>query len=232
LVEGPGDAVFFETLRRRFRDRGQHPMLARLAVTAVGGKTAFAPWWKLLSAYGRPGDRPIRWTSVMDSDAAALEGTERALLRGLRDAAIEVPGAIRDAIIALGDSPWNQPDLRREAAAALNSALVTVAGVRLFSVDAEYATFGGLAATDAARVARVLEAPIPTNDVILTLARRAGSKVGTGRCADGAKKQPFLRGKLADAIPLDELPDEVKACMRDWFLLVLPTNQLPVELQQ
>lgn len=70
LVEGEGDRIFFERLRRRLAVATSDSRLDRLYVLPVEGKTNFAPWIRLVRSYGELGNRPIAWQIVADDDAA------------------------------------------------------------------------------------------------------------------------------------------------------------------
>jgi len=224
LVEGEGDRALFQTLLRRIQSATRNPCLNQLVVHAVGGKKAFAPWWRLLASYGRAGDRPIRWLSVFDADAASNEGGERALLRGLADAGTTLDTEARDLVIALGDLLYSDSVARLTAARKANERLAEH-DVFLFSVDSEWASFGALATTHGDAVADILEFHGDrTTDAAERLARAAGSKISTGKASQDAKKHPFRRQKLASLIPLDAIPLELKQVLLQWFELVMPSH--------
>jgi ABC-type cobalamin/Fe3+-siderophores transport system ATPase subunit len=93
LVEGEGDRVFYETLRRRLARATADGRLDHLTVVPVGSKSAFAPWLRLLSSYGIEGDRPVQWLVVADGDAA----TE--VRQAHRDAGARLPARVRNALM-------------------------------------------------------------------------------------------------------------------------------------
>ncbi len=94
LVEGEGDRLFFERMRRRLAIDGESPELDGLYVLPVGGKTSFGPWLRLLRSYGEANNRPIFWLSVADDDAA------QQLREACSAASVPVPLDARNAIQA------------------------------------------------------------------------------------------------------------------------------------
>ena len=51
LVEGEGDRLFFEMIRRNLAENLEEPQLDRAFVVGVGSNTQFAPWIRLLSSF-------------------------------------------------------------------------------------------------------------------------------------------------------------------------------------
>jgi predicted ATP-dependent endonuclease of OLD family len=92
LVEGEGDRLFFETLRRRMAAVDSTGHADRIHVIAAGGKTQFSPWISLFKSYLLSNERPIKHLVVPDADA----GTE--VLRAFNDADQSVPQVIRDKV--------------------------------------------------------------------------------------------------------------------------------------
>jgi hypothetical protein len=92
LVEGPGDRLFFERLRRRLAGVVPAQVLGAMSVIEVGGKTQFGPWVRLLEGFANKtsGERPISWLVASDSGDAVAD-----TLRGLNDAGITVPAEVR-----------------------------------------------------------------------------------------------------------------------------------------
>ena len=220
LVEGPGDAELFRTLLRRLRAGTSRPELSRLSVLPVGGKSSFAPWYRLFSSYGRGTDRPIRFLCLVDGDAATKKDGERAILRLLTDVGVRPSESDKKSVIGFGDEDWAKTSARLTAVRAINRFLEPH-HIRLFSVDLEWAAFGGAASTAPESVAEILECDIPKTDVELQLARRAGSKVSTGKVSSGARKQPYRRAKLAQEMSMDGLPPEIRDAMRTWLGLAI-----------
>jgi hypothetical protein len=58
LVEGDGDRLFFEWLRRRVAAATKDGRVDDLYVVPTGSNTQFSLWPQLLRSYGRDGDRP------------------------------------------------------------------------------------------------------------------------------------------------------------------------------
>jgi hypothetical protein len=75
LVEGEGDALFFEALRRRLAPFDATGRIDQLAIVRVGSKTSFAPWVRLVESYAdsTSGERPIEWLVVADGADAARD---------------------------------------------------------------------------------------------------------------------------------------------------------------
>lgn len=94
LVEGEGDRLFFERLRRRLATDSDDSRVDKLYVLPVGGKTSFAPWVRLVRSYGEVGNRPIEWLIVADDDAAWQ------VREGFAEAGLKVDKPVVDAIRA------------------------------------------------------------------------------------------------------------------------------------
>lgn len=226
LVEGPGEVAFFRTLLRRLRLKKREPRLARLTVMEVGGKQRFAPWLKLIRSYGRDGARPIHSLSLFDADAAAAGDGERAALRAIREAGLVLPAGARARIEAFGDLAWGEMAQRERDVEVVNRETAE-AGVCFFAADLEWATFGAVARLNPALPAAILEVPETGDRSPEALARRAGSKAGTGK-SDKTRKKPHLRQQLAQQMSLDQVPSEIKNVLRRWTALVglTPAEQL------
>ena len=91
LVEGAGDVAAYEEWRRRLAgDPRLRAVCSQVAVVAVGGKTAFTPWIKLLRGFVDQERRPaIHWLVCADGDAAAQ------VIKCLNSAGVEVPESVR-----------------------------------------------------------------------------------------------------------------------------------------
>ena len=216
LVEGPGDRAFFERILRRYQVIPGGEPLARLVVLDVGGKRGFVPWWRLLSSYGP--NLPIKYHSLFDADAASKDSKDqRALLSAFESAKIPLSAADKNSLIEFGDMSYEATRERTAKAKTINL-ILQEHRVRVFSIDFEWAAFGGYAAHNPSMVRSVLECEGATPEL---LAKAAGSKVGNGRSTRSARKQPYRRNRLAEKMDLSVMPIEIKEVVRDWFSMVL-----------
>ena len=183
-VEGEGDRVFYETLRRRLARATGDGRLDHLTVVPVGSKSAFAPWLRLLSSYGIEGDRAVAWLVLADGDAA----TE--VRRAYREAGIRLPVRLRDALMNASNQR-SDPDRTRfiEATNAVNRiARARRVRLHLSPVDLECAALAACPDEEAAVAADVLG---------LTASNTADLEV-----ALRARKAAYLRAALANHLPL------------------------------
>lgn len=225
LVEGPGEQALFWTLLRRIAAKVKLAELSQLTVFPVGGKRRFVPWWRLLSSYVQPGrEPPIRWLSLFDSDAASKDDSnQRALLEAIDSFGPSLPSLARTSIVAFGDLPYSNVEVRLAEVTKLNPTLKVYGGAHLLAIDCDWAAFGAYAERQLQIVRHVMERPSAS---ALELARAAGSKAGNGNTSDGARKQPFLRQKLAEQMDLALIPEEILNVLRLWFGLVLPEKEI------
>lgn len=206
LVEGPGDRLFYETLRRRLARASRDGVLDHLSVVPAGSKAAFGPWLTLLSSYGTEGDRPIQWLVAADGDAAV------AVRRAHRDAGLRLPMLVRQALLRAGTERRQGSDEAFVAATEEANRECRRAGVplHLSPIDLEHAVLDGCSDDTAAELADELGLEV-ANRVDLEAALRS-------------RKAPHLRAALANLLPWDELSADTIAVLRGWMRAVMPTN--------
>lgn len=213
LVEGPGDLLFFEALRRRFAAHDSDGCLDRLHVVEVGGKTQFAPWIRLFNAYGRPDDRPVPWLAVPDADAAT------AISDAFRDANVSMTGArtpLQAIAKAIGDgdlTAW------RQQAAAVNAACTTNGiPLRLLTVDLEEAMLSDTSDPTWQALAQTASIEVGSRGGLM---QKLGSKCIDGKSSNSAVKAPWIRGLVGREIPLNELSASTCDVLAAWFSFVM-----------
>jgi hypothetical protein len=200
LVEGEGDRLFFERMRRRIAINGERPEVDGLYVLPVGGKTSFGPWLRLLRSYGVANNRPIFWLSVADDDAA----------QQLRDACsaagVPVPLDARNAI-------QSQRQLHAESAAPADLAKATLdvnsfarkRGLRFCLLPGEL------------EGSMIRATSLPTREMI-------ADAVGSGAPTKSDSlvvwllnnKAPWMRPVIADLLPWGEIDDVIAEVLTRW----------------
>ena len=200
LVEGEGDRLFFERMRRRLAIDGESAELDGLYVLPVGGKTSFGPWLRLLRSYGEANNRPIFWLSVADDDAA------QQLREACSAAGVPVPFDARNAIQA-------QRQLIAESAPAADLAKATVEvnafarkqGLRfcLLPGELEGSIVSGTSTSTRETIAAALETGTPTDADAL-------------RVWLLNNKAPWMRALIADLIPWNEIDGVIAEVLTRW----------------
>jgi hypothetical protein len=199
LVEGDGDAAFYETLRRRLARASADGRVDQLVVVGVGSKTAFAPWLRMLSSYGSESDRPIRWLIAADGDAATQ------VRRAHSDAGLRLSIRLRNALTAAANErPNPSRDVFTAATEAANAvARQTGAALHLSPIDLEHAALLGCNDDDAASLAGVLNAPVFTRNELEAWLRN--------------RKAPYRRSALASAMPWEKVSGDTRTVLRRWL---------------
>ncbi len=224
LVEGAGDVAAFEEIRRRLaRHPSLRPACSQMAVIAVGGKTAFTPWVKLLKGFVDQERRPaIRWLVCADGDAATQ------VIKCMNQAGIEVPESVRSTRSDVDDS-YAARDQEAHAAAVSAFNLSTDVcrgqhapsafrpGVRTHQWDAE-----GSGAWPGASIG----VAAGTGE---ELAHRLGSKCRL-EAAKGASKADVTRREVARHCKWDDLEPAFQHSVERWLLPVLRSPDLLKEV--
>ena len=221
LVEGPGDLALFETLRRRLVGTIPVEVLSRVRVAAVGGKTSFGPWIRLLRRYREPGSGAPAFSVLVCADSADA-GAD--VLRALNDSSIVVSSELRSEIrsILAGLTP---DSLSREAASVVASRTRNVnklsnelgLPIHFMPVDLEYAATVALSDDRAQEFAAL--AGIPEVSTVGKLAARMGSKGGDGPASNTAgAKAPYARTELARFLAWNEVSIDLKDLIWRWLL--------------
>jgi energy-coupling factor transporter ATP-binding protein EcfA2 len=199
LVEGEGDRLFFERLRRRLAIDTGDSRIDRLYVLPVGGKTNFAPWLQLLKSYGDLGSRPINWLIVADDDAA----------KEVRDAyaaasvrlAKPVVRAIADQRAAVAR---NAPEEERNRHTARVNRAARIARFRLLPGELEGSALAATSKATREALVEALEpgAPIDRDDLVTWLLNNKG---------------PWMRAMVGDRLPWNELSNDVVNVLTRWI---------------
>ena len=221
FVEGPGDKAFFNTLLRRIRDFV--PMskeITGIVIQETGGCTFYSPWLKLVNSYGQADDRPLRYIWVMDGDVAS-KSSSRPILRTASECNFNLSDAEKDVIVEFGDLDWNEKLRTPQSTWNVNRILNTRSG-HLFCCDFEWALFNntGIEALESIK-STINRLGINVEGTEVEISRRLGSKIGSGKSQDNAKKQPYIRGQIAEEIPLSSLPPEIFNLLRKIFSIAL-----------
>ena len=222
LVEGEGDRLFFERLRRRVATHDASGRLDTCFVVDVGGKARFAPWIQLLNSYGSSSDRPIRWLCVADADASAD------LKKSFDLAQFTVPQRMVKALTEV-DTQRKTGDFgrwRRSVESANAVALSTGTPLHFMSLDLEEAALSSAGPTLIRELLDQVE--MDHNDNRDDLLRRLGAKAFGG--TDGFKA-PWLRAYMADRLEPSEISVTVHACLQRWFAYAMGEDDADAALQ-
>jgi hypothetical protein len=208
LVEGEGDRLFFERLRRRLAPFDKSGAIDELFVVPVGSKTQFGPWIRLLESYTYRGDRPISWLVAADGDAASQ------VRQAFSDAQVQVPLRIIRAIGHVGAEMEHGAERWAQAVRALNTLTrrrrVTF---MLLPVDLEDAMLHNLSNDTAALIAGKIGCQEPTREGLLAF---LGSKASNNQ-NNSPVKAPWIRGLIAENIRWQEVSDDIFMILRRWF---------------
>lgn len=232
LVEGEGDKAFFNTLLRRIkRSVPVSAELSGLVLHPTGGCTFYAPWLKLVRCYRNGNVDAIDCVWIMDGDAATGAG-ERPVLRAAKDCAFGLNEQDKNDIVEFGDRGWEIQHRTPRSVDDVNR-ILTPHGGHLFSCDFEWALFNGASDKAVERIRSVMEeVGISTEGTRVELARRLGSKIGTGKAADGAKKQPFIRALIAERLEPDEIPPEIRQTLTRILKVAMKSDAAAKEVQR
>lgn len=208
LVEGEGDRQFFERLRRRLSAHDPEGEVDLCFVVPVGGKAGFAPWIRMLQAYGNASDRPIRWLVVADGDASTD------VLRAFRDAGLSMK---QEVLEALGDvtAAKNEGDISawRFAVDDVNrTAREEGVQLHLLSLDLEEAALGAAGDESVERIKGLIDlSHVADRKGLLNALGAKGFGNGEGR------KDPWMRGLVGEELEPKEISADVTSVLRLWF---------------
>lgn len=215
FVEGEGDRLFFEQLRRRIALSDKSGCADELYVVPVGGKQCFTPWMKLLQSYGHSKDRPMKWMVVADGDAASD------IVKAFRDTSINLPSEIHRSISNLVSERKHSPARWATAVGQLNQIIRRYDfSFALLPVDLEYA-FLECASPNTIR-SICSRAGCSTVDKVALL-KHLGSKSYTH--ANKKHKSPWIRGHIGETIPWSELSGELIYILRRWLTGTMTSRQ-------
>jgi hypothetical protein len=200
LVEGEGDRLFFERLRRRLAIEIADSCLDRLYVLPVGGKTGFAPWISLLRSYGEAGHRPIRWFIVADDDAA------QQIREAYSNAGLRLEKSLVDAIREQRQAHTGGDDLahRRDLTMKLNRRARSPAGFHLLPGELEGSALAQASDQTCELIAQAIGPDVP--------ATRTGLTTWLGN-----NKAPWMRAIVADMLPWSELDSTIADVITAWI---------------
>lgn len=201
LVEGEGDRLFFERLRRRLAVDTGEAALDELYVVPTGSKTQFAPWLRLVRSYGEEGDRPIAWLVLADDDGA------RQVRRGFSEAGITVPAKVLEAIKRQRELIGEEAEAGQVAAATREINRRTRSfGTRfhLLPGQLEGAMLAAATPSTLTTLAALMGegAPDDAEELRVWLAKR---------------KAPWRRAVIADNLPWSEIGEDVSATLVRWL---------------
>jgi hypothetical protein len=224
LVEGAGDVAAFEEIRRRLaRHPSLRPACSQMAVIAVGGKTAFTPWVKLLKGFVDQERRAaIRWLVCADGDAATQ------VIRCMNQAGIEVPESVRSTRSDVDDSyAAREQGPHSAAVSAFNLATEAAAvSMHLLPFDLEFALTSGMPKDRARGLAADIGVSAETGE---ELAHRLGSRCRMD-VAKGASKADVTRREIARLCEWDDLAPEFQHAIERWIAPVLRNRDLLTEM--
>ncbi len=206
LVEGDGDRLFFEFLRRRLAKRSTTGDIDQLYAVPTEGKTAFSQWLRLLSSYGRDGNRPVTWLAAPDSDAAS-EIREAWIKAGL-----SLPPTVTNALIALAAiERTHREQVLVGTRVVNNEARKAGVGLELLTNGLEQVMLSGCSEATVARLCAVVGAPECAEP-----RWRPGCRTG---------RHHGMRAAIARETPWDEISAEAKSVMTRWLTLAMPAAQ-------
>jgi hypothetical protein len=208
LVEGDGDRLYFEALRRRIAGVSKNGEVDRLYVVPTGGKAAFSPWLRLLSSYGRYDDRPVAWLAVPDSDAA----TE--IRRAWDDAVLALSPEVTGALGALAETPREDEARVSSATAVVNKETRSAGvGLALLPNGLESVMLANCGSETISRLCSLVGAPEYDRDNLTKWLRKKHNKA------------PWMRAAIGRETPWRELSPDAVAILRRWLSTVVPSTR-------
>lgn len=216
FVEGEGDRLLFEALRRRVATHDKTGRADSLGVVAAGSCTAFAPWIQLARAYGSPSATPFKWLVVADGDATAE------VEDALRDANIQIPSGVRSAFDAVrqakptGASAW-------ETACTNANRVCRTAGISVYlsPIDLEHMALAAATQTTLDDLREKAKLTATSREDIM---RELGSKV-KGRPPADPKKAPWIRAYIGKSIPWSEVTPACERLIQLWLRGVMSKKE-------
>ena len=198
LVEGEGDRLYFEWLRRRLAVGSNDGRLDEIYVLPTGSKASFAPWLKLFSSYGREGDRPVRWLASPDSDGATQ------IRRAWHDAGFTIPLTVSTALTALANTARSERATVVRRASAVNAAAAEAeTAIEVLPIDLEHVMLSSTSHRTVRQLCRLLGAPEMTAEALETWLRN--------------RKAPWMRAVIARETPVEEVSPMARSVLRRWL---------------
>ncbi|MGB7588592.1 MAG: AAA family ATPase, partial [Solirubrobacterales bacterium] len=198
LVEGEGDRLFFEWLRRRLARNSGDGRIDEMYVLPTGSKTSFCPWLRLLLSYGRDGDRPVSWLAAPDSDGATD------IRRAWKGAGLTLPTAVSRELMAPSNVPkQNRTDVLAATRAVNAAAAKAGVGIELLPPDVEGVMLADCAPSTIARLCEEVDAPRCSKATFETWL--------------GNNKAPWMRAIIARETPWGEVSQDAKSVLKRWL---------------
>jgi len=228
LVEGPGDVAFFESLRRMLYKDLPPSILNRMRVCAVGSKTAFGPWLRLLRRFTNPGSGDLAFSVLICADSSDA-GAD--VMRALRESGVVVPVALPTAITGLTSgldvktNPADSSVMSARTVALNTSAMAAAIPVHFSAIDLEYSILEAL--SDARAIQFAQEINITATSCLDLMAKMGSKGTAAGPSEKVGAKAPFVRAELADWLNWDEISLNVKTLLWRWVLGASADGQHP-----
>jgi hypothetical protein len=213
FVEGEGDRLFFEGLRRRLALVDESGACDRLLVLAVGGKTRFGPWIRLSHSFrDETGSRAVRWLVTADGVDAASHVRE-----GFRGGGMRVPlmiGSRFDSVIGAAGGT-DQSTLIAATTQLNETCRKTGFQLHLLPIDLEWCALEVASWRTIRRIAaRCALGATNRNELLGELDSKAEAAVSFA----SPTKQPWIRAIIAEELPDEEISEDAVAVMRRWLV--------------
>lgn len=210
FVEGEGDRLFFEALRRRLASVDEQGGCDRLLVVDCGANNRFAPWMRIADSFRDDTIRAIRWLVVADGCDSWGE-----LTTAIRATGRSIPASLKPRIDSFNAAnSKGDIDLIALATRRLNIGLRRERlSINMLPHDLEWAILAGLTDAASASIATDLNLEAVNRN---ELAARLGSKAPLG-LPKGDVKKPWIRAAIAHRIPDDQMSPHVAPVMQRWL---------------
>ena len=222
FVEGEGDRLFFERMRRRIAALDHSGRTDELFVVPVGGKKRFGPWIRFLESYVERGEKPIRWLVAADGDAAPQ------VRQAFADATVAVSADIVHAVERAGAEMANGVEPWRRSLTALNrTTRKNNVSFSVVPVDLEDAALAEASNKTLRTVAKKVGSTDFSREGLL---RFFGSKAVTPH--QEKMKQPWMRRVIAEALPSAELSNDIRRIILRWLEGAMPRSSATALLRR
>lgn len=228
FVEGEGDRLFYDELRKRLAKHDSSGILDQFFVIPVGGKTTFIPWIKLVQSFdGSPSGQAIKWKVLLDADGATetrdiIRDIYGSIKRDTSDALGEVSRTIRIASTGGEADPTTVQDWLKSTRKA-NKALLNADYDIIFHIgDLEMCAFSKMSNAFQANIEDKIGSNFTSNEEFL---KRLGTKAVTGKSVNRPLKHPWIRGYAGTFIPKDDVSPSTKKILKEWMTTVLKPSQ-------
>jgi ABC-type transport system involved in cytochrome c biogenesis ATPase subunit len=221
LVEGPGEVAFFESLRRELYKYNIIPpeVLNRMRVVAVGGKTGFGPWVRLLRRFQSSSTSSEAYKFIVCADSVDA-GSDVTV--ALRTSGVAVPTAVSSLFSSLtsGIEHSDNPTPAEASALSIRTRETNDAAaehqipVMFSSVDLEYSILEQLTDERASELAREHGFSATTRNELMS---QLGSKGGANRASKSqGAKAPYVRARIAEWLHWEELSPNLRNMIWAW----------------